>query len=725
MPAPAPFSSPQNNLAFPALYLYPLNDSFIPKHISLTPSGQRVKIGRQTNAKTSPGERNGYFDSKVLSRQHAEVWEEGNKIFIKDVKSSNGTFINGERLSLEGVESEPFELKSDDIVEFGIDIVGEDNKTIIHHKVAARVSCVFTEQQVAMAARAEQQQNQGQYSQAPMLAQPGPAGSSSFNFGPGGPQAQRRPQMPHQGLNGMGGMGGSVRPPGKSGLTFDHILSRLQGELTKSRETGQDLQTLSGAMNDIQDTLGGSLPPTLPPYPHVLPPVRPPPSEPPVPSPPQTQSHAPENSANGAAALSDLQSQLTTTQSSLATHVDKIRALEGVFAEQEAIKEEVRALRDLVGVLRQGGPAPEEDREPKGGFDSEEDDDDDDSDARSVATVTHPLERVDEEDEEEDADDENANFTHDEDNDNEHEQKDQDRAMSPDHEQDVFHVHEHDEQRPSRPRTPEPTNMGMARTLARSTTLRSPLGTSADSSSVSPPTASVTDLAARLALLSTQLESALALSETLQQQHAAAQRTIAALEDKVRRLEGLVADSASYAKKEAEDVRAEWATERERLRRAREEWEERVRGVVDERIGATKVVSYPLNGGLATPPSPRSLSADSGTSRRRRRSRGRSGSPRGNGSVPGSPVSDTDDAITELARNGNGNGNVLSLVTPESSVHAASLGPGPDTSPNPTAEKSLARVNGNDHMHMQMQTAIGVLVLSVAAAAVIWRVKPE
>lgn len=101
--------------SFPALYLYPLNDSFIPKHISLA-NGQRVKIGRQTNAKTVPGERNGYFDSKVLSRQHAEVWEDNGKVYIKDVKSSNGTFINGERLSAEGVESDPYELKTDDIV---------------------------------------------------------------------------------------------------------------------------------------------------------------------------------------------------------------------------------------------------------------------------------------------------------------------------------------------------------------------------------------------------------------------------------------------------------------------------------------------------------------------------------------------------------------------------------------------------------------------------------
>jgi hypothetical protein len=79
MPAPAPFSSPHNQPHFPALYLYPLNDSFVPKHVTLL-HNQRVKIGRQTNVKTVPAERNGYFDSKVLSRQHAEVWEEGAKV---------------------------------------------------------------------------------------------------------------------------------------------------------------------------------------------------------------------------------------------------------------------------------------------------------------------------------------------------------------------------------------------------------------------------------------------------------------------------------------------------------------------------------------------------------------------------------------------------------------------------------------------------------------------
>ncbi|KAJ7204574.1 hypothetical protein C8J57DRAFT_1100759 [Mycena rebaudengoi] len=723
MPTPAPFSSPHNNPAFPALYLYPLNDSFIPKHISLTPSGQRIKIGRQTNAKTSPAERNGYFDSKVLSRQHAEVWEEGNKIFIKDVKSSNGTFINGERLSQEGLESEPYELKSDDIVEFGIDIVGEDNKTIIHHKVAARVSCVMNEQQAAMAARAEQAHQQ---QQPPMVSQPS-AVPSSFNFAPGGPQTQqRRPQMPHPGggLSGMGGMGGSMRPPGKSGLNLEHVLSRLQGELTKCRETGQDLQTLTGAMNEIQDTLGGSLPPNLPPYPHVLPPVRPPPpaeqAGSSVPPPP------PENTTSGTAALSDLQSQLLTTQSSLATHVDKVRALESVFAEQEAIKQEVRTLRELVGVLRQGG---------KGGFEPEDaDDSDDDSDARSIATVMpHTLERVDEEDEEEGDDDKKTAF----------------RTSSPELEQDAFHEQEQDEEERAqrreelgRPRTPEPTNMGMGG--GRRSTLRSPLGpasttepTSSTSppsppnisngiTNTSPPSINITDLTTRLTQLSIQLESALAVSETLQAQHAAAQSTISALEGKVRRLEGLVggegerktapeerkndivvdapkgdvaadAESAigaldafrSSLQGQWAAVQDEWAQERARLRQAREEWEGRVQGLVDDGIkarfafgngiGDGGAFGHGANGtyprGLATPPTPRSLSADSadsdsdsepGPSSGRRRRRRRAGAPKTNvhasGSPPGSPVSD-DDEGTELALQRRG------LPTPEGSVY--------------------------------------------------------
>jgi hypothetical protein len=65
---------------FPPLHLTPLNDTFVPKQIALGNPGTRIKIGRQTNAKTIPNATNGYFDSKVLSRMHAEVWSADSKV---------------------------------------------------------------------------------------------------------------------------------------------------------------------------------------------------------------------------------------------------------------------------------------------------------------------------------------------------------------------------------------------------------------------------------------------------------------------------------------------------------------------------------------------------------------------------------------------------------------------------------------------------------------------
>ncbi|KAH9042683.1 hypothetical protein EDB85DRAFT_2107574 [Lactarius pseudohatsudake] len=674
---PAPFSTHVQQHPLPALYLYPLNDSFIPKHIHL-PQGQRIKIGRQTNAKTAPGERNGFFDSKVLSRQHAEVWEESGKIYIKDVKSSNGTFINGERLSAEGAESEPFELKTGDIVEFGIDIVGEDNKTIVHHKVAARVVCVLTEQEAQLAARVESHQNPPPITT--ISSQPGSSnGTSAFNFtgtqNPAGPA--RRPAIQQQGLVGMGGMGANMRAPGKSGITFDHILSRLQGELQKSRETGAELHSLTGAMNEIHETFGGNLPQTHPPYPQTLPPVLPPQQ----PLPTETDPNAgppPPNSA-----LSELQAQLQETQVSLASHVDKIRSLDSLLAEHEVIKREVTSLRELMEdekreleQIRGGRRLVEPHRQH-----TEDEDGDlpsDDDDARSIATVTsHELERVEEEDEE--------------------------QLTSEEEEQ----RHRRDEL--TRPRTPEPTGLGMDdeddKARSRSRSPSPPLQT-ASQSVPQPPTE---DINHRLDALSNQLESALELSRTLQVQHTAAQNTISFLEAKVNTLESLVHASQAQAqthvaeatqehaslsafvnewKKGVEGqwggVQEEWAQERARLARARDEWESRVHAVekglegtiakVDAGLTALEQQRLPFqhkqNGsahsGLVTPPSPRSLSSDSGSggkSRRKKRSRGRSRSKDGSTS-------------SSEAANADGDGGSSSA-----SVAAGGLPPNPNPRP--------------------------------------------
>ena len=122
------------------LHLVPINGTFERKIITVPYYPDVLKIGRQTNQKTIPTSSNGYFDSKVLSRQHAEVYaDRQGRIFIRDVKSSNGTFVNAVRLSPENKESEPREVREQDVLELGIDIVSEDQKTVVHHKVAAKV----------------------------------------------------------------------------------------------------------------------------------------------------------------------------------------------------------------------------------------------------------------------------------------------------------------------------------------------------------------------------------------------------------------------------------------------------------------------------------------------------------------------------------------------------------------------------------------------------------
>ncbi|KAL2065805.1 hypothetical protein VTL71DRAFT_3475 [Oculimacula yallundae] len=124
----------------PVLYLLSMNGTFERKTISVPFYPDSLRIGRQTNAKTVPTPLNGFFDSKVLSRQHAEIWaDRQGKVWIRDVKSSNGTFVNNARLSAENRDSEPHELQTQDHLELGIDIVSEDQKTVVHHKVAAKV----------------------------------------------------------------------------------------------------------------------------------------------------------------------------------------------------------------------------------------------------------------------------------------------------------------------------------------------------------------------------------------------------------------------------------------------------------------------------------------------------------------------------------------------------------------------------------------------------------
>ncbi|CAO3594830.1 unnamed protein product [Absidia cylindrospora] len=82
-----------------------------------------LRIGRYSERHTNPQRLS--FKSKVVSRTHAELWmEEGKKIFIRDVGSSSGTFVNRIRLSTSNEISAPMELKDGDIIQLGVDYQG-------------------------------------------------------------------------------------------------------------------------------------------------------------------------------------------------------------------------------------------------------------------------------------------------------------------------------------------------------------------------------------------------------------------------------------------------------------------------------------------------------------------------------------------------------------------------------------------------------------------------
>ena len=65
------------------------------------------------------------FKSKVVSRAHAEIWCDANgKFWIKDTRSSSGTFLNHTRLSPPNQESRPSALKDGDVLQLGVDYQG-------------------------------------------------------------------------------------------------------------------------------------------------------------------------------------------------------------------------------------------------------------------------------------------------------------------------------------------------------------------------------------------------------------------------------------------------------------------------------------------------------------------------------------------------------------------------------------------------------------------------
>jgi hypothetical protein len=387
---------------------------------------------------------------------------------------------------------------------------------------------------------------------------------------------------------------------------------------------------------------------------------------------------------------------LQETQSSLAAHIEKIRVLEETLAEHAAMKSEMNALREMIEDrkrVRSFSPSnttgvrpmsPETHRSLRDHHDAFDESSEIDDDARSIASTVmpHELERVDEEDEEAEAEAEAERMRMRMEEQAEEEAEAHRREMAEEGEEEV----EEQRRRLGRPRTPEPTGLGLDDDHDDPSDRGRSKAYGRLAGSMSPPSsktiAKVDEHAERLDALASQLETALELSRSLQNQHAAAQSTIRELESKVGTLETLVretqaqqtavpagleegtkeglTDMLSEWKKSVEgqwaDVREEWGTERERLRKAHDEWESRLHTVEEGVEGVSKKVAdglaemeaksrtlniahhlgangdargSPSSHGLVTPPSPRSLSAGSMKPRNRRRrgsARGRSSS---------------------------------------------------------------------------------------------------
>jgi len=109
---------------------------------TLTLPNSIVRVGRYSERDNSVSDANLLpvgFKSKVVSRRHCEFWCTNGQWYIKDVKSSSGTFLNHVRLSPPGQESRPFPVNDGDVVQLGIDFKGGEE--LIFRCVKIRIEC--------------------------------------------------------------------------------------------------------------------------------------------------------------------------------------------------------------------------------------------------------------------------------------------------------------------------------------------------------------------------------------------------------------------------------------------------------------------------------------------------------------------------------------------------------------------------------------------------------
>lgn len=112
--------------------LLPLNDTFVKKHIHVPYFPDTCRLGRPTGTKIKPHVTNGYFDSRVLSRNHAcmSIDPKSGQLMIQDMGSSNGTFVNSNKIG-----ADPVAVKVGDTINLGFNIQLETS----HKQISAKI----------------------------------------------------------------------------------------------------------------------------------------------------------------------------------------------------------------------------------------------------------------------------------------------------------------------------------------------------------------------------------------------------------------------------------------------------------------------------------------------------------------------------------------------------------------------------------------------------------
>src|SRR5205085_2092135 len=83
---------------------------FAPIERAIRFKDDRIRVGRYSDRDQGNPSAPVGFKSKVVSRRHCEFWCDNGQWYVKDIKSSSGTFLNHIRLSPPCMESRAYPL---------------------------------------------------------------------------------------------------------------------------------------------------------------------------------------------------------------------------------------------------------------------------------------------------------------------------------------------------------------------------------------------------------------------------------------------------------------------------------------------------------------------------------------------------------------------------------------------------------------------------------------